>query len=385
MIAIPLDIVDLILQYLAEDIEALRECSLVHKFWVQPAQRLIFNKFTFHAHHDPDYSKCAQQAVILSSSPHLAIYIQHVEVHLGGTQGCDPLTGLLQRFINTRSLLFNSYIHARWTNLPTELRNSIGKMVALPTFACLNLWHWVFEPRQLDDLLMLCSRALRSLGLWSVIYPPCDRQEEARVVELCQLKELQIHGHASFPSCGTLKTPNLEVLERRLHDGRCHPSVPCRALLTPDIPSKTPTWGFYIYLCNCLDNEGCRAINFEDLVNLCHLRLTINCRLVETRLHRTTCISALGRILLGIPATHLKTVSINFICEPPYGISTTWCKEGWDEMATSLEPFFNASKVLDRVSLTIEDAHEESSTIMDLMGKRFEYLKQRLELKLNAL
>ncbi|KAF4603112.1 hypothetical protein EYR38_003517 [Pleurotus pulmonarius] len=167
MITIPLDIVDLILQYLVEDIEALRECSLVHKFWVQPAQRLIFNKFTFHAHRDPDYSKCAQQAVILAGSPHLAIYIQHVEVHLG--------------------------------------------------------------------------------------------------------------------------------------------------------------------------------------------------------------------------ATHLKTVSINFICEPPYGISTTWCKEGWDEMATSLEPFFNASKVLDRVSLTIEDAHEESSTIMDLMGKRFEYLKQRLELKLNAL
>lgn len=243
---IPFDIVEQIFLYLDEEnFQTLRACSLVCKSWIYSSQCLIFNKFVLSQRvYSSDGTKCTPPASILADSPHLAAYVRRVEFRVGRTEECDPLAAsLLRKFTNTRSLLFQSDRIGMWKSLPTEVHRSVEKIISLPTFERLDLVYWAFYSPELSNLLKHCSPTLRSLGLWRVI--SVERQG-IQAVGLPGLKELL--GNPTFPGRKTLKTPNVDVVERGLHTNRCSNASQCQALLAPDIPSDASVWSFHIHL-----------------------------------------------------------------------------------------------------------------------------------------
>ncbi|KAF9494754.1 hypothetical protein BDN71DRAFT_1590246 [Pleurotus eryngii] len=396
-----LDIVNEVLQCLAGDMQTLGKCSLVCKSWVSLSQRLIFNKFVFTIVLDRNYTSYTRQATILADSPHLAAYVQRVYISVGSAASGRPLIPLLRRLTNVRSFTFTTFSAAQWIHLPEELRRCIEDMVALPTFEHLYLNCWVFEPQQLNNLLGHCSSTLRSLGLRSLDIRSSEQMAEVEPVELFGLKEIYIDNYTSFPTHGTLKTPNVDVVERLLHSG-CN-TTRCRSLLTPGIPSQASTWSFYIFLCEyrtpnyilndplpnnliaqCIQNEGCTAINFSDLDNLRHLRLTIECRLpplsIVPPIPQTSSISALGRMLLRIPTAHLKCIDIDFLCRYE---RLAWVQDDWDHMFANLEPLLNASESLEKVTFVLDADGEQYAMITGTIKKRFENLATRLVLQVD--
>ncbi|KAL4256435.1 F-box domain-containing protein [Pleurotus pulmonarius] len=371
-----LDIVEEVLQCLAEDTKALRKCSLVCKAWISPSQRLIFHKFVFTIVLDRKYQRYTKQATILANSPHLAAYVQHVYISIGSAESGRPLVPLLQRLTNVRSFTFTSFSAAQWGHLPKELQYVIQNITASRTFVKLDLTRWVFEPQQLNNLLGNCSSTLRSLGLRSLDIRSSGKRAETEPVELVGLKEIYVHNSSSFPAHGTLKTPSVDFVERLLHSG-CD-AAQCLPLLTPGIPSSVSMWSFYIPLSECMENKGCSAINFHDLDNLRHLRIAIECRLPPIDpvppLHRTSSISALGRMLLRVPTAHLRYIDIDFLCRYE---RLPWVQDDWDHMAASLEPLLNASESLEKLTFVLDAAGEQYAMIFGAIKKRFEDLKSR--------
>ncbi|KAF9494764.1 hypothetical protein BDN71DRAFT_938047 [Pleurotus eryngii] len=277
-------------------------------------------------------------------------------------------------FTNTRSFTFTTYSHDQWAHVPADLRCCVEDMVALRTLEQLDLGHWIFEPQQLNNLLKHCSPTLRSLGLWSLYIRTSEQRGEVEPLELTELKELCFDEPTSFPAEGTLRTPNIDIVARLLHS-HCS-TARCRPLLTPGIPAEVSTWSFRVPLYEYRNNEKCNAINFDDLINLCHLGLTIECRWrslgPDPALHRS--ISVLGRILLGIPTAHLKSLNVCFFC--PYDF-LEWVQDDWDHMLASLEPLVNAGKLLEKVSFVVDtrrpdDTYSMITCAIDRRLKRFE-------------
>ncbi|KAG9217561.1 hypothetical protein CCMSSC00406_0008488 [Pleurotus cornucopiae] len=342
-----LDIVYQILHWLKEDKKALRECSLVCRFWLHPSQCLIFKKFVSTIVLDRPYTRYTGRAAIFADSPHLATYVQHVQIYVTSLRICGHLPPLLRRFTNTRSFGITTYSRDQWARVPKDLRCCIEDMVALRTLEQLDLGHWIFNPQQLNDLLKHCSPTLRSLGLWTLDITTSEQEEEVEPVELAGLTELCFDKHTSLPVEGTLKTPNVNTVARLLHS-QCS-AARCRPLSIPGISAEVSTWSFHINLFECIINERCSAINFDDLVNLRHLSLTIECHFhpanPDPPLHPI--ISALGRILLRIPTAHLRFLEIYFFCRYDW---FEWVQGDWDHMVASLVPFVNAGKLLEKVS-----------------------------------
>lgn len=79
-ILIPPEIYDYVIDFVHDDEQTLKCCSLVSRAWIPSSQYHIFRHVRLHAPHPGENSGCRRLSVVLDQAPHLASYVTKVSI-----------------------------------------------------------------------------------------------------------------------------------------------------------------------------------------------------------------------------------------------------------------------------------------------------------------
>ncbi|KAF8511979.1 hypothetical protein JB92DRAFT_3117551 [Gautieria morchelliformis] len=135
-------------------------CSLVCRLWLPSSQRRLFHHITFGTWEtDADVQRLDQ---VLLNSPHLASYIQVLELPLWSWQYSDePLSPLLGKFTHVQKLKISGL---PWNLLPADIRQSLCRLLELPSMAFLYIQDAQFIC--MDDFTNFINHARGPVGLF---------------------------------------------------------------------------------------------------------------------------------------------------------------------------------------------------------------------------
>ncbi|KAF9478356.1 hypothetical protein BDN70DRAFT_895767 [Pholiota conissans] len=184
---LPQELVDHILDYLADDHATLRACARVSQPWLPSSRRHLFAKISLKAtspHNGPadPQARCQRLYKVLQRTPEVITNIRTLEIcegsplhhHYSHFQGSTTwvttertLTALLRSLTNVRRFEFAATSTLYWTLLPPTFQVALCGLLSLPSLVYVRLHSWMFPNfAALTGILSHC-RNLQAFALSS--------------------------------------------------------------------------------------------------------------------------------------------------------------------------------------------------------------------------
>ncbi|PBK84393.1 hypothetical protein ARMGADRAFT_608291 [Armillaria gallica] len=169
------ELIDVIIDYLCNDIQSLRACALVASSWSGRSQQNLFSRITLAGRPWPDKSKGRTSAELLlrliESVPHtIPNFVQHLEIIEGDVFKCDRWLGqsipVLDRILlvltNLRTFHI-SFNHALWRDVP-------------------GIHNYILSTSKLSDLRKVTITNLPDVSSWDLLF---TLFEGSNVADIC--------------------------------------------------------------------------------------------------------------------------------------------------------------------------------------------------------
>jgi hypothetical protein len=169
---LPQELFDIIIDNLNDCPRTLHNCALVCRSWVHLSRRHLFRRIVLYPPRCRGLSHCWRLHRLLLRSPHIATYIQELKVYEGQEEkreawiGSDQTLPLVMGLL--RDLTKIEFRRLEWSILPQDLRQSICRVLELPSMTSLEIERSDFA--SMSDFASLLSHAegLTSLSLIGV-------------------------------------------------------------------------------------------------------------------------------------------------------------------------------------------------------------------------
>ncbi|KAJ7608357.1 hypothetical protein FB45DRAFT_1067467 [Roridomyces roridus] len=232
---IPQELIDLILSNLAGDALSLKSCSLTTRTFVRPSQVLLFKRVTIlpPMPNRTGDNPCQRFYKRITSSPHLASYVQELRVVLAvrpkGSEATEPglswiisgrtLSLVLPLLNLTHISLADTSFPGRatgglnWSQLGRSLRSALSAVFSSPILQSVDLQGvYISSPRELLSLFCdACS--LKSLNLTRVWFDPTHKDDSWPLSRTWRPKLTSVFFFETFgdPFCSHFRNPQIDL------------------------------------------------------------------------------------------------------------------------------------------------------------------------------
>ncbi|KAJ7648388.1 hypothetical protein DFH06DRAFT_1332623 [Mycena polygramma] len=183
-----LDEFDLSEKYDDRIAQTLKSCALVARSFVRASQTRLFARISVHDHeanhpeelkllpyspHSASTMLCGRLSALLSSSPHIATYIQTLDLFYNGTEPVPPM--ILAAVTELRALTLTDHFCGYFPVNPNTLA-----VFSLRSLRCVELGSYSFhDPCQWElESLLSTATSLRELTLRAVEFSDCNDEDD---------------------------------------------------------------------------------------------------------------------------------------------------------------------------------------------------------------
>lgn len=181
-LTLPLELVEIIIDFLSPDPKALRKACLVSRAWVPICRTHLFRRIVLHWC-DNGVRRSNSLFSLLTHTPFIANYIRELSIHEGLISNHSRITfcfahslslpKLLYCLPHLRLLEFRASALTHWSELSTELVHAVSHVATCSALDELILGSWNFssQPKALDALLTAAAKNVKILALTDIVTP----------------------------------------------------------------------------------------------------------------------------------------------------------------------------------------------------------------------